>query len=558
MTGAVGQRLDGKYEVVAELGRDGPETLYAVLPPSHAPDGRPLEDAGEGWRLGWFEAATPAARSSFHAYRHALRDLDPPGLADVVARPGAYYTLWRPLGGVPLAEFLAQPGRRDRETSHSARDLIAALSAQGYAAQDAEIVIEGGEALLARLAPRPRTPEEAEALNRPLLDRLLGGKLRRRRLQLGLGLFLVSVLPGLGLLAWAGLKGAEAARVYLNPPVADVPNVAGQPAAQAAETLSRAGFRVAFVDGENPAQDLGNVIGQNPAPGSSLHAGRLVTLTVNNPPPLTVPKLEELNLDQVKAALSENRLKLGAVTTVPGTLTNTPKGRVIAQLPEPGATAQRGQSVSLLVSGGVAAQQTWLPPLSGLSFEQARDLARRAGLVVNRVQTQDSDAPENTVLAQKPAPYEKVDVGSAVTLTLAKAPRSNPSRPVNSLPLAPPPAPPPVAPTPAPTPSELPGALPSATPGTSSASGSASPQEVPATPPDLSPRTVQLRYTFPSDLPEGTVEVLVRDADGERVVVGAQPSAALAGSVAEGPVPVRGDATFVVRVNGQDYATFKP
>ncbi len=565
MTRTEGQHIDGKYEVVAELGREGPETLYAVAPDALAPDGVTAQASEDGWRLGWFEATTPASRATFHTYRQALRDLDPLGLADVVTRPGAYYTVWRPLAGTPLADFLSLP-TRDAESAQALRDLIARLAAHGYAAEDAEIVLVDGEPELARLAPLARTPEEADARNAPLLARLGSGRLRRRRRRVSFGLFLLSIIPGLGLLTGAGYIGVEAAKVYLNPVVTDVPDVSGKRAKAAATLMSDQGYRVAFVDGENPNQDLGTVISQNPPAGSSLHAGRLVTLTVNNPPPLTVPKLAELNLDQVRAALAENRLKLGKVTVIQGSETGTPKGRVIAQLPEAGATAQRGQSVTLLVSGGTAAQQTWLPPLAGLSFEQARDMARKAGLVVNRVQTQDSDAPENTVLAQSPKPYEKVDVGSPVTLTLARTPRSGPSRPVDSLPLAPPPPPPP-APAPTQPPADANTAtLPDSTTGQDA--GAVTPDSIPATPPDSQTagtsdaapesRTVQLRYTFPLDLPAGTVEIVVRDLDGERAVVGQQSSTALAGSVAEGPVTVRGDATFVVRVNGQDYATFNP
>ena len=586
MTRTDGQHIDGKYEVVSELGRAGAETLYAVVPDALAPDGVTAQAAQDGWRLGWFEATTPAARATFHAYRQALRDLDPAGLADVVTRPGAYYTLWKPLAGTPLADFLALPSR-DAESARALRELIARLAAHGYPAEAAELVFVDGEPQLARLAPLATTPEDADARNAALLTRLGSGRLRRRRRRVSFGLFVLSVLPGLGLLAWAGSMGVDAAKVYLNPAVTDVPDVGGQRTQAAAAAMSAAGYRVAFVDGENPGQDLGTVISQNPPAGASLHAGRLVTLTVNNPPPLTVPRLAELNVAQVRSALSENRLKLGKVTTIQGGDTNTPKGRVIAQLPEAGATAQRGQTVTLLVSGGTAAQQTWLPPLAGLSFEQARDMARKAGLVVNRVQTQDSDAPENTVLAQSPKPYEKVDVGSPVTLTLARTPRSGPSRPVDSLPLAPPPPPPP-APAPVqPAPDTGTGTN---TGGTSSDLGSqgasdaqpVTPENIPATPPDTTgasaagtseaaaseastpqpptpqPRTVQLRYTFPADLPSGTVEVVVRDLDGERVVVGQQSGAGLAGSVAEGPVQVRGDATFVVRVNGQDYASFNP
>lgn len=68
-----------------------------------------------------------------------------------------------------------------------------------------------------------------------------------------------------------------------------------------------------------------------------------------------------------------------------------------------------------------------------------------------------------------------------------------------------------------------------------------------------------MAYTFPGDLPDGTAEIVVRDEDGERVILPATDSAQLRGAAARrDDVSVRGNYTFTVRVNGQDYATFGP
>ncbi|ADV66594.1 PASTA domain-containing protein [Deinococcus maricopensis] len=530
-------RIDGKYEVTAELAQTGQETLYAVTAPRGDETPR---------RLGWFSATTPAERQAFHTYRAALRALQPDGLEDVVARPGAFYALWRPVPGAPLDDFLAQPVRAE-EAVEGVRTLAARLAEHGYALQDAEVSIDGPTVRLGRLAPvPPRTPDEVSALNARTLAPLGKGRVRRKRRPLSP----LAFLPGLLFLGGAGYLGAEAARTFLNPPVREVPDVAGQPAEQAARALSGRGFRVQYVNGEGPNLDIGDVVSQNPAGGSNLPVDRLVTLTVNDPKPVPVPKLEELNLDQVRAALAENRLKLGTVTTISGALTNTPKGRVIAQVPEAGSTSQRGQPVNLLISDGLSFKQTWLPDLSGMTFDDAREMVRKAGLVVNRVRTQTSDARENTVLTQDPKPYAKVDVGSPVTLTVARARVQGPSRATSSLPL--PPAPVQPEPDPEPTIPDVPaGEVP------------APPDPVPATPPTTTPaaetRRVNLNYTFPSDLPSGTVDIVVRDADGERVVFNPAATTEVAGALAQQEgISVRGDALFVVRVNGQDFTSFTP
>ena len=575
-------RIDGKYEVRSELMRDGHLVLYSVT--AIQQPGRADLD-GQLLRLGWFQVSTSAQRSSFHRYRAALKALAPAGLIDVVARPGAYYTVWKPLEGQPLTAFLALPVRGELPVQ-ALRDLATGLSEQGYALNDAEVIFsDDDEPQLAYLVPAQRSLDEALALNAQVLSPLRKGRVRRHRPALSLW----AVLPGLLFLGGAGYLGAKAARIYLNPPVLEVKGVTGQPAEQAARALAGSGFRVVYADGEAPGQAVGTVVSQDPPAGTSLPAGRQITLTVNNPPPLMVPRLDDLSLDAVAVSLSENRLTRGEVITVDGTFTGTPKGRVIAQLPAAGATAQRGDRVTLLVSGGVGGKQTWLPPLTGLSFEDARDLVRRAGLVVNVVTRKDSSARENTVLAQTPAAYVKVDAGSPVSLTVASVGFAGPSQSAGDLPLPPPVyVPPPVTPAPASDPAALPEIPPSGTqppntaipsvtvpsttvpsttapaPSTTAPTGTAPTGTVPATPPAAgSPtpnapfRTVRLDYAFPASLPEGTVDIVVRDQDGERTVLAGTSSSSAAGATArqEG-VRVRGDAVFIVRIGGQEYTSF--
>ena len=86
--------------------------------------------------------------------------------------------------------------------------------------------------------------------------------------------------------------------------------------------------------------------------------------------------------------------------------------------------------------------------------------------------------------------------------------------------------------------------------------------ETPITTPEAAPSTsriVPMSYSFPTNLPAGSVEIVVRDDDGERVILPATDSAQLAGNLAQrSDVSVRGNYSFTVRVNGQDYATFGP
>ncbi|THF88649.1 PASTA domain-containing protein [Deinococcus sp. KSM4-11] len=579
-------RIDGKYDVLRELSRQGNVTLSEVRAAQ-----------GVTRTVAWFDVATPTARQAFHSYRSVLRALNPAGLTDVVARPGAYYTVWQAIAGAPLSAFLAQ-SVRPAEAVEALRTLAARLAEHGYALPDADVVVDGHDARIAFLhaLDAPRSPENVAALNTQTLASLNGGRVRRPR-QPGAWLAFV---PGLLFLGGAGYLGAQAAQTYLNPPIREVTDVTGQEAQAAARKLSALGFRVEYTQGQTGGRAIGSIIRQDPPAGTNLPLGRLITLTVNNPPATEVPRLEEMNVSQAKDALKDRAMVLGKVIKVDGTLTNTPEGRIVSQLPEPGSSAQRGQQVQVMVSTGVAGKETWLPLLTGLTVEQAKQHARAAGLIVTQVKEQPSEKDAGTVLGQTPAAFVRVASGSPVVLTVAVARYSAPSRPADSLPLPPVYVPPtPVQPEPAqpevPAQPEAPAPDSTTTPSTTPTDGSTAPvvpvtpETIPATPgtstpdttapttgtssptptspdatpaattPDTAARTVTFRYTFPANLPDGSYSVVVKDANGERQIMPAADAGVLRGLAAtSAEAPVTGDAVFIIRKDGVDFATVTP
>lgn len=558
-------RIDGKYDVLRELSRDGNVTRSEVR-------------AAEGVTrtVAWFGVASPAERHVFHTYRAVLRALSPVGLTDVVARPGAYYTVWQTLAGTPLDAFVAQGGKKPAEAVEAVRDLAGRLAEHGYALTDADVVVDGHDVRVAylRALETPHTPEEVAALNAPTLTALNGGRVRRRR-QPGAWL---TFIPGLLFLGGAGYLGAQAAQTFLNPPVREVVDVSGTEAKAAAARLSALGFRVQYDYGQAGGRNIGSIIRQDPPAGTNLPLGRLVTLTVNNPPAIEVPRLEEMNVAQARDALKDRAMVLGKVVRVDGTLSNTPEGRIVAQLPEAGSSAQRGQLVQVMVSTGISGKETWLPLLTGLTAEQAKQHARAAGLVVTQVREQPSEKQPGTVIDQTPAAFVRVEAGGPVVLTVAVARYSAPSRPADSLPLPPVYVPvTPVQPEPAqpeaPAPETTPTSDTTPTEGTDTP---VTPESIPATPGTTTPaptspetpttgdtpagtRNVTFRYTFPADLADGSYSVVVRDDSGEREIMPAADAGALRGLAAtSASTSVTGDAVFIIRRDGTDFATVTP
>ncbi|MVN85543.1 PASTA domain-containing protein [Deinococcus sp. HMF7620] len=535
-----GKVIDGKYEVLRELAVQGSVTLSEVR-------------AAEGVtrQVAWFNVASPAERQAFHTYRSALRALAPAGLTDVVARPGAYYAVWQPVTGQPLDTALAQKVK-PQELIDGVQALSTRLAEQGYALDDAQVVVEGTEPRLAYLTPlpAPRSAEDLAARNARFLTPLRGGRVKKKREPGGW----LTFIPGLLLLGGAGYLGAQAAQTYLNPPVREVTAVTGQDALRGARLLAKAGFRVTYNEGQAGGRPIGSVIRQDPPAGTNLPVGRLVTLTVNNPPAIEVPRLEEMNLDQARDALKDRAMTVGKVVKVDGTLTSTPEGRIVAQLPEAGSSAQQGQPVQLMVSTGISGKETWLPNLGGMTYDQAREYARAAGLVVTSVTPQPSDRAAGTVLEQTPAAFVRVKVGSAVKLTVATSRYSAPSRPAGDLPL--PPAPLPTVPE---QPTE-----PEPAPVDSGVTDPVVPDSQPVTPDEIPPvpvtesRSVSFAYTFPTDLPEGTYTLAVQDETGERPLDFSYAAADIAGQRATTTATVTGDAVFIIRRDGADFATVTP
>ncbi|WP_394649949.1 PASTA domain-containing protein [uncultured Deinococcus sp.] len=552
--------IDGKYEVVRELSRSGNVTLYEVN-----------AAAGALRRVAWFTVGSQADRQGFHAYRTALRAIAPAGLTDVVARPGAYYAVWQPVAGTPLTDVVTQPQKQE-ETVEAVQALAAALANHGFALADADVVLDGQVPQVAYLRPAPqgRSLADITALNAPTLAALAGGRVRRKKRERAPGAWL-SFVPGLLFLGGAGWLGAQAAQVYLNPPVRTVAAVTGKDARTAAQTLTQAGFRVEYAYGDNANAAVGAVLRQEPAGDTTLPIGRQIVLTVNKPTLMSVPRVEDQTVDQARSLLRDSGLRLGKVVRVDGTLSSTPEGRIVAQVPAQGSSTERGQPVQVMVSTGVQGKETWIADLSGMTFEQARDHARAAGLVITTYTREPSDGPQNLVLRQDPAPFVRVTVGSPVRLVISSARYTPPNTPAGSLPL--PPAY--VPPLPA-VPDEGQGtsntsSSGAATPATSEttpsgAGTSATPQEIPPlpqtglgdnsaqTPDALTARQVDFRYDFPADLPEGSYSVVVQDADGERQVLPATEAARLAGQRAQTPVEVRGNAVFIVRQGTAEYA----
>ncbi|MGN6332863.1 MAG: Stk1 family PASTA domain-containing Ser/Thr kinase [Motilibacteraceae bacterium] len=105
-----------------------------------------------------------------------------------------------------------------------------------------------------------------------------------------------------------------------------------------------------------------------------------------------------------------------AVNVTPAT-DNAPKGQVIDQEPTAGQRVAKGSAVTITVSTGP--EMTTVPPLQGLTQDQAIAALQDKQLTNGGITQQDSDQKEGQVLSSDPASGEQVKTGTPVKLVVS-------------------------------------------------------------------------------------------------------------------------------------------
>ena len=186
--------------------------------------------------------------------------------------------------------------------------------------------------------------------------------------------------------------------------VVPVPNVVGQPASRARQTLERAGLLM------NPQDGEGRVVTQQPLAGELVARGSTVSVTLPATPGLTVPNLVGLTFGEARQAVDQSGLRLAPVDGFDDRrrLGIGDHRVVTGQRPTAGTPAARGDLVTLTFAPATAR----VPNLIGLRVGEARDHVAAAGL---RLESPDD---RGSVATQQPRAGSRVAAGSTVTVTL--------------------------------------------------------------------------------------------------------------------------------------------
>ena len=131
-------------------------------------------------------------------------------------------------------------------------------------------------------------------------------------------------------------------------------------------------------------------------------------------PEVEVPDVVGLTEDRATQELKDAGLE---VSTRNRSNAGVDEGEVFRQDPEGGATAEEGDTVTIVVSSGPG--EVTVPNLLTLTEDQAQSALEEVGLELGRVRRQESESEEGTVIGQNPASGEQLTEGEAVNITLS-------------------------------------------------------------------------------------------------------------------------------------------
>jgi len=238
-----------------------------------------------------------------------------------------------------------------------------------------------------------------------------------RMLLLAVGMMVVAVLS-----AWVAFtflsRGGEVT----------VPALEGVELRAALELTSRdqLGLRVKGT-GYDLGTPPGHVISQDPQPGTTIKANRIVYVVVSQgTPSVFIPNLTNLTLRKAELQLAQAGLTLGKIGRTHDE--EVYSGLVLTQSPPPGHFVPRNDNINLLLSDGPRPAIYLLPDMTGLPMEtvlsRIRDWNMRSGRITEIV---DEEVPPGTVVSLTPPPGSAVVEGQSIHLAVTKM--SGPAQP---------------------------------------------------------------------------------------------------------------------------------
>ena len=196
-----------------------------------------------------------------------------------------------------------------------------------------------------------------------------------------------------------------------------VPAVAGLTESQAVAQLRQDGFSVHEASPViSNTVKVGDVVRTQPAAGTKLHKGSIITLIPSSGPRLIkVPDVSGQQLSDARQALRHDGLTAGHVQKVPSSSVDA--GIVISTSPAAGLRWPQTRPVTISVSEGPP-----LPNFVGQNVQAIQAWAGQNGIQLNVQQDTNSDQPQGTITRQSPAANTPIAQNETVTVFVSTGP----------------------------------------------------------------------------------------------------------------------------------------
>ena len=186
----------------------------------------------------------------------------------------------------------------------------------------------------------------------------------------------------------------------------------------AAAVAEGSDLAVDFSDGWSETVPSGEVVSTEPAAGVRVRKGtRIQAVLSRGPERFAMPVVVGLSSDAATAALRDNHVKVGKVST--RWSDTVAQGVVLDAGQDPGASLKRDAAVALVVSGGP--QPVKLADWTGKDADQAAAAMKKAGLTV-AVTTANSDEVEAGDVVSQDPPSGSLTKGDDVALVKSLGP----------------------------------------------------------------------------------------------------------------------------------------
>lgn len=207
--------------------------------------------------------------------------------------------------------------------------------------------------------------------------------------------------------------------------VVEVPDLVGKELIDARQIVRNERLNLRVINYlYNSEYPNGTIISQRPVAGQKKKVNSEVEVVVSKGPQLVrVPNLVGKNQLEAELALEESGLTLGEILI--DSSPEFPEGVVIKQLPERNTQIEHGASVSITLNV-TEANLVKVPNFIGRPLTEVRADLITLGLVFNQATPTPSNIyPEGVVIDQRPLPYDRVPLGTAMNFIVSSGPESN-------------------------------------------------------------------------------------------------------------------------------------